>query len=577
MANTTQFINQGALDSTENVWCVGHDLTEYDGQNWNYYNYQNSIVPNNSPYYADTRSISIDQFDTKWVGCAVSANLSQVIIFSVQSPDLNAGTSWTISDFNLTTSPNWEVPTIYASPYGDEVLAFITPLNGGGGTGATGNVGVTGGFLWSYNKMTEAWTEVAPGYTWPHIYEIKAKGNDGVNWEYYLATNDGIQTIPSGKLDVLQLQDDTSFIPNLKKYNSYNSSLPSNQVYSISFDEDGHLWVGSEYGLTYWDGEKFYNWITPGSLSVSLVVSRSNGHVFFRCGNPFSFPTVTNGFFHFNGDTFTQYTTSNSNVPSNIIIDILLAPDKSAKGSLTIYPNDLWIVAGNFVVLFDYVIPHVYASSKYEGTTGWNFIYYTPTVTGATTDSAKLPKAERFDWVYPSWQGYENSNLALDHPGMDPRNLFLTTDFKAIADGRAGNQDYWNWGQVIPYDQEVESGLIQDYSWLVGITGANQLTISSVSKYKELNVLAGYTSNGVTNFGNSSNSEEQFIVTNPNPTNGTPGTQDFGFVAFYTDSGQVQGVVPFPGYSTRVLSAKPSFDSSSLIVGTLLSSSLFSD
>lgn len=566
MANTTQFINQGALDSAENVWCVGHDLTEYDGQNWNYYNYQNSIVPNNSPYYADTRSISIDQFDTKWVGCAVSANLSQVIIFSVQSPDLNAGTSWTISDFNLTTSPNWEVPTIYASPYGDEVLAFITPLNGGGGTGATGNVGITGGFLWSYNKMTETWTEVAPGYTWPHIYEIKAKGNDGVNWEYYLATNDGIQAIPPGKLDVLQLQDGTSFIPNLKKYNSYNSSLPSNEVYSISFDEDGHLWVGSGYGLTYWDGEKFYNWTTPGSLSVSRVVSRSNGHVFFRCGNPFSFPTVTNGFFHFNGDTFTQYTTLNSNLPSNLIIDILLAPDKSVKGSLTIYPNDLWIVAGNFVVLFDYVIPHVYASSKYEGTTGWNFIYYTPTVTGATTDSAKLPKAERFDWVYPSWQGYENSNLALDHPGMDPRNLFLTTDFKAIADGRAGNQDYWNWGEVIPYDQEVESGLIQDYSWLVGITGANQLTISSVSKYKDLNVLAGYTSNGVTNFGNSSNSEEQFIVSNPNPTNGTPGTQNFGFVAFYTDGGQVQGVVPFPGYSTRVLSAKPSFDSSSLIV-----------
>lgn len=566
MANTTQFINQGVLDSAENVWCVGHDLTSYNGQAWTYYNYQNSNVPNNSPYYADTRSISIDENDTKWIGCAVSANLSQTLIVSVEAANPENGNSWSISDFNLTSSPNWEVPTIYASPFGDEVLAFVTPLNGGGGTGATGNVGVTGGYLWSYNKITDTWNEVSPGYTWPHIYEIRAKGKNGVNWDYYLATEDGIQIIPPGTLDSFQLQDGTSYIPSLKKLNTSNSSLPSNSVYSISFDEEGHYWAGTDYGLTYWDSEKFYNWQVPGNLSVSLVVARPNGHVFFRCGDPFSIPTVTSGFFHFNGNTFTQYTTSNSNLPSNLVIDILLAPDKSSKGSLTVYPYDLWIVSGNFVVLFDYVIPHVYATSKYEGTTGWNFIYYTPTATGSSTDSAKLPKAERFDWVYPSWQGYENANLSLDHPGMDPRNLFLTTDFKAIADGRAGNQDYWNWGQVVPYDQQVQADQIQDSSWLNGITGATQITISSATRYKDLNVLAGYTANPTTNFGPSSNSEEQFIVANPNPTNGTPGTQNFGFVTFYTDSGQVQGCIPFRGYSTRVLSAKPSFDNSSLVV-----------
>ena len=565
MANTSQYINQGVLDSAENVWCVGRDLTVYNGQVWTYYNYQNSCVPNNSPYYADTRSISLDEFDTKWVGCAVSANLSQVLIFNVEESAVQNGQSWTVSDFGLQGS-NWEVPTIYASPYGDEVLAFISPLNGGGGTGATGNVGVTGGSLWCYNQEIGNWKEVSPGYTWPHVYDIKAKGKDGVNWDYYLATTDGIQIIPSGTLDTSTLEDGSVFIPTLKKINQYNSSLPSNNVYSISFDEEGHYWVGTDYGLTYWDDIKFYNWKAPGDLSVQLVVARPYGHVFFRCGNPFFTPVTTNGFFHFNGDTFTQYTASNSNLPSNLVVDILLAPDKSQKGSLTVYPNDLWIVAGNFVVLFDYVIPHVYASSKYEGTTGWNFIDYTPVATGATTDSAKLPKTQRFDWVYPSWQGYQNDNLALDHPGMDPRNLFLTADFKAIADGRAGNQNYWNWGEIVPYSQQVEAAQIPDSSWLNAITGANQVTISSVTRYKDLNVLAGYTANPLTCFGPSSNSEEQFFVTNPNPTNGTPGTQNFGFVTFYNDGGQVQGSIPFRGYSTRVLSAKPSFDNSSLIV-----------
>jgi len=565
MANSLLYINQGALDSSENVWCVGRDLTVYDGQSWTYFNYLNSIVPNNSPYFLDTRSISIDSDDTKWIGCAVSSGLSQDLIFYAEGPQAATGSSWTINDFNL-SGANWEVPTIYASPYGDEILAFISPLNGGGGTGATGNVGVTGGYLWSYNKISSEWKEVSPGYVWPHIYEIKAKGKDGINWDYYLATTDGVQIIPNGILDTSVLQDGSKFIPNLKKINGYNSSLNSNTVYSISFDENGHYWLGTEAGLTYWDGSKYYNWVTPGSESVQSVVARPNGHVFFSEGNPFETPSGTNGFYHFNGDTFTNYNTSNSTLPDDLVISILLVPEKTSKGSLTLYPNDLWIVAGNYVVLFDYVIPHVYGSSKYEGTTGWNFIDYTPNATGATTDAANLPKTERFNWVYPSWQGYENFELSNNHPGMDPRNLFLDTDFKAIADGRAGNQDYWNWGQVIPYEQQVEAGLIPDYTWINGITGASQITISSVSRYKNLNVLSGYSNNPYTNFGPSSNTENEFIVANPNPTNGTSGTQNFGFVTFYSDGGQVQGTIPFRGYNTRVLSAKPSYDNSSLVV-----------
>jgi len=565
MANTQIYINQGALDSTENIWCVGRDLAVYNGQGFIYYNYQNSAVPSNDPYYLDTRSISIDYDDNKWVGCAVSAGLAQDLVFYVEGPQAATGSTWLISDFNLNGS-DWEVPTIYASPFGDEVLAFISPLNGGGGTGATGNVGVTGGFLWSYNKITSMWNEVSPGYTWPHIYDIEAKGENGVNWNYYLATSDGVQIIPPGILDTALLQDGSKFIPVLKKLNAYNSSLNTNSVYSVSFDEEGHYWLGTENGLTYWDGSKFYNWTTPGSTSAGLVVARPNGHVFFREGDPFQIPSTTNGFIHFNGDTFTAYNTTNSNIPDDLVIDILLAPQKVSKGSLTVFPNNLWIVAGNFVVLFDYVIPHVYASSKFEGTTGWNFIDYTPVATGATTDAADLPKAERFNWVYPSWQGYQNFELAYEHPGMDPRNLFLNADFKAIADGRAGNQDYWNWGQVIPYDQQVEAGLIQDSSWLNGITGANQITISAVTRYRDFNVLAGSSSNLTVNFGPSSNTENEFVVSNPNPTNGSTGPANFGFVAFYHDSGQVQGVIPFRGFDTTVLSAKPSYDNSSLII-----------
>ena len=144
MANSLLYINQGALDSTENIWCVGRDLTVYDGQSWTYYDYANSVVPSNDPYYLDTRSISIDYEDTKWVGCAVSVGLSQDLIFYASGSQAATGSSWTINDFDL-SGPNWEVPTIYASPFGDEILAFISPLNGGGGTGARQPGGVSAG------------------------------------------------------------------------------------------------------------------------------------------------------------------------------------------------------------------------------------------------------------------------------------------------------------------------------------------------------------------------------------------------------------------------------------------------
>ena len=76
MPTTFFYINTAALDSFGDVWCVGRDLTKYDGESWDYYNYQNSVVPSNSPYFLDTRSISIDNENSKWVGCAVTASLS---------------------------------------------------------------------------------------------------------------------------------------------------------------------------------------------------------------------------------------------------------------------------------------------------------------------------------------------------------------------------------------------------------------------------------------------------------------------------------------------------------------------
>ena len=565
MPTTFLYINDAKLDSFGDVWAVGRDLTKYDGESWSYYDSSNSVVPTNLPYYLDTRSISIDNFDNKWVGCAVTTSLSQELVFFAKGPQAATGSSWSLSDFGSlsTISPNWDVPTIFASPYAQEVLAFISPLNGGAGTGGTANVGVTGGYLWKYDIVSETWSEVSPGYTWPHIYQINAKGIDGTNFEYYLSTDDGLQIIPPGDLDTQTLDDGSLFIPQLRKYNSYTSGIGGDIVYSVSFDENGNYWAGTENGISYWDGRKYFTWDYGSGVGVTKVVSRKNGHVFFRIGDPFLLSSTSVGFYHFNGDTFTQFTSSNSTLPDDRVISILLAEEKSEAGALTVYENDLWIVSGNYVSLFDYVLPHVYATSKYAGTTGWNFVNYSYTTEGGTTDTARIPKADKYSWVYPSWRPYENKYLENLHPGLDPRNLFLETNFKDIANGRAGTQDYWNKGEIVPIEEVDVQKLIPNYEWL---TTTTSFEVTSVSKYKNLNVVTGYSSESSITLGEVNNNNPSYALTNPNPTNSAGGTGNVGFVSIYSDAGQLTSVIPFRGFETKVFKAIPSLDDSSIFV-----------
>ena len=279
MPTTFLYINNATLDSFGDVWAVGRDLTNYDGSEWSYFNSQNSVVPSNVPYFLDTRSISIDTDNKKWVGCAVTASLSQDIVFVAEGQQAATGASWNINQFGnlLTTSPNWEVPTIHASPYAQEVLAFISPLNGGAGTGGTANTGVTGGYLWRYDKVSEIWSEVSPGYTWPHIYEISSKGEGGDSFHYYISTDDGLQIIPPGKLDNSTLDDGTIYIPQLRKLNSFTSGIGGNTVYSVSFDENGNYWnVAGDLSFMFpmfeMSGEEHYRFLP----NINYIYNESN-------------------------------------------------------------------------------------------------------------------------------------------------------------------------------------------------------------------------------------------------------------------------------------------------------------
>ena len=570
MASTGAYINQAELDKYNIVWAVGRSLNRFDGSSSTYYTSLNSAVPSNGPYYLDTRSISIDEDSSKWVGCAYTTQFpSTPLVFVVEGQYAATGSSWGPLDIVGSTGSDLEVSTIYASPFGEEVLAFVSPLNGGYGTGPVGVYGTTGGNLYCYSKVLQTWTEPASGFIWPHIYDIEAKGIDGSTFEYYLATSLGIYVIPDGDLEILQFEGGDPYISQAKIWNSKNTSLPSDVVYSLDFDENGNLWIGTDGGLVYWDQTKFYVWNTSNlnglqSNQIFLVKSRPNGHVFFSAGNPEK--NEGTGLYYFNGDTLVNYTTSNSDMSSNDVFSILLAERKSNSNGVQVYENDIFVAAGNSVGLFDYTIPHIYATSKYTGTTGWNFVYYTPTTEALPTDEAKLPKANKYTWDYPTWRNYQDSYLQYKHPGLDPRNLFLEANLEAIADGRAGEQDYWNLGRIPTFESLETARSLQDSSWINGITGGVTITTSSAyldGKY----VSAGYSDLDQIYFG-LKNNLETLVLTNPNPTSSLypRSGQKTGYIAYYNEAGQVQDVLPIRGYETEVWDIQPSVDENSLYV-----------
>ena len=127
MASTTTYINGTSLDEFNNVWAVGRDLTKFDGSIWTYYDSTNSAVPGNVPYYLDTRSISISPNSVKWVGCAYSTSLPTPLIFNVSGQYAAEGSSWTSLEITGSSSVNLDVPIMYASPFGDEILALVSP------------------------------------------------------------------------------------------------------------------------------------------------------------------------------------------------------------------------------------------------------------------------------------------------------------------------------------------------------------------------------------------------------------------------------------------------------------------
>jgi ligand-binding sensor domain-containing protein len=131
-------------------------------------------------------------------------------------------------------------------------------------------------------------------------------------------------------------------------YDRGNSGLPDNIIRSMAIDSSGNKWIGTDAGVTVFNGTSFITYDTssnfiPGN-SINKVYSAGNNTVYI-CTNK--------GLIETNGSSWYTIDTSNSELPDNIVFTI--CEDNE---------NNLWIGTKNGLAMKDQNIWTIYNTSN---------------------------------------------------------------------------------------------------------------------------------------------------------------------------------------------------------------------
>lgn len=135
---------------------------------------------------------------------------------------------------------------------------------------------------------------------------------------------------------------------NWEVFNSFNSKLPSDVVYSLEVDKNNIVWIGTVDGLARFDGKrwKIYNKTNsnlPSNMVYSIAVDKNDN----------KWIGTTKGFVKLTGTNWKNYNTLNSRIPHNHIT--ALAVDSN---------NLLWIGTFEGLARFDGVNWKVYKDNN---------------------------------------------------------------------------------------------------------------------------------------------------------------------------------------------------------------------
>ena len=498
-------------DLNGDIFITGFELYSFNGSTggtgFTAYNSTNSLLPG-----SNTLSIHIDVDGNKWVGMENSSTP----LVKMNRENFNTGIVWSYTDIKDNTgssviTPNGSIRLIKTNSTNGDIFCYFD-----GGSASPGDDGLLyySGAAKSWQLYTTANSNI-PSTT---IRDIVIEYLPKRKWKVWVCTASGLAEF-----------NGFDFVT----YNTSNSGLPNNDVYSLEIDILKNKWITTDDNIAYWDHERWTVWnpFTNPELPSGVfhnIVHTEHGNVWFVI-SPGSSPG-TNILCYFNGYTFKFY---NSRVPSSPSIPIspgtntfhspclLYAKWKTLKNGVFEYPNNIWFITGNNeIAKLDYLVPHIHASAKYPGSLGWQFVYpdssyplpslrvisdyrsgigsypqnfylnaspsivYSNISLNSDAFRPQMPHVDRYSWVKPTWQDYSVDVVKKQFPHINPDHLFLYTDLRSILDGTAQFEEYWKNSEIERYDPEKARRLFNNFEWVItmGDTSNDQGIKTTVDK-----------------------------------------------------------------------------------------------
>jgi hypothetical protein len=280
------FINSISLGWPDNnlKWIgTNNGLVNFDGASWNIFNTSNSALPSNQVY--STKVI----YGRVWFGTGGGG------IGTYQTWDSTIVVSNT-SNSNLTTDI---IRTIDQDGYGNIWASMAT----GCLDSEKGGLAKKSGNNWDiHNTTTEGPSNMYDCYVWT----IDANYNGSNVWVGFLG------------FGVSNYESTTGTWTN---YNQYTSNpLPNQFVMAIKIDpQTKGVWVGSQGGLSYFDGT---NWTTFTTSNSGLPNNYIMSIEIDTYGNKW-IGTDGGGLAKFDGTNWTIYNSSNSSIPNNRVSSLV--------------------------------------------------------------------------------------------------------------------------------------------------------------------------------------------------------------------------------------------------------------
>lgn len=553
-----------AWDGDGEIWVTGENVVKFDGANYTTYNSTNSVLPSGT---LNTNCIKIDYRDRKWIG--IGNNLIPLVMIDDKDPANSVS-------YNITSFKDNSGASVCSNAASSVKVIEMNQQTGDIFISIASSTSANNGLLF-YDGISKSWelyTTSNSGLSSNDIRDLKLEYYGLNKWYLWIATSSGLSRF-----------DGKTF----RTYTTGNSGLLSLNIYSIELDSLNHLWIGTRNSLSYWDKERWMTWDNTNYPSlnngiISNIVDAGNGNIFFYVNN---FSIIKGGgislqstiLTFFDGYNFSQVDLyENDGVTQRRATrnlygkSMLCAPWKTIKNGNTTYPKNIILPTSiGQICKVDYIIPHIHATSKFPGITGWDFVYHdtaypypnvkymynenvgegqigfnylpSPLPIDLTLDSnytrPVMPSVDGYSWSKPKWQRFSIDYLKNQFPSLNPDHIFLYAPLRDILSGKAAEEAYWRNPIVERIARKKSRDLFDNFEWATTIKG-----YSAVDENDGSLILASDYS-GTVFLGSISNIPSQDIYV----------TGAGFYVAKYNKSGVIQWGANY-GISTETISTR---------------------